>query len=221
MAGIKGVTGRKKDPVRTAQTREDLLRASYSLFSRKGIESVSMEEAAKAAGYGVATLYRYYGTKPKLVVAVASWKWSEFLTADREERHRRNVPGMSAAERYGVFLDTFIKLYRNNKDLLRFNQFFNLYIGSAKIDAETLGPYSRLLGGLEGEFFDIYAKAQTDRTLRTDVPKEIMFSTTLHLMMAAATRYAAGLVYRTGGETDEMNELNTLKNALLREYTAE
>ena len=63
----------KINPEQTEQTRRALLEASFALFARKSIEPVTMEEAAKAAGFGVATMYRYYSTKPKLVIAVATY----------------------------------------------------------------------------------------------------------------------------------------------------
>lgn len=48
--------------------------------------------------------------------------------------------------------------------------------------------------------------------------KEEMFSTTLHLMLAAATRYAIGLVYIPEEGFDAERELEKLKEALLMRY---
>ena len=208
-----------KNPVKTETTRQKLLEASYDLFSKKNIESVSMEQAAKAAGYGVATMYRYYSSKPKLAVAVAAWK-----TAQAWEENRRNGPNadfsnMTAAGVLEYFLDFFLTLYRNRKDLLRFNQFFNIYVQSEKIDEATISPYGELIRMLAVRFHIIYEKAALDRTVRTDVPEEEMFRTTLHLMLAAVTRYAVGLVYRPDNDEAALKELETLKRSLLREYT--
>ena len=69
------------------------------------------------------------------------------------------------------------------RDLLRFNQFFNVYIQSENIE-----------------------------------PEEEMFSTTLHLMLAAVTRYAVGLVYIPEGGFDAEKELEKQKEALLIRY---
>ena len=213
------MAGRKKDPVRTEATRQEILEASYSLFSRQSIECVSMEQAAKAAGYGVATLYRYYSNKPKLVVAVATWKWARLIEDNRKYRPHPDFEGMTAAEVFDFYLDSFLRLYRNNRDMLRFNQFFNIYVQSETIDEATIRPYGDLIRAFSERFHVIYEKAQLDRTVRTDVPEEKMFRTTLHLMLAAMTRYAVGLVYKPENEDDAMEELETLKQALLREYT--
>ena len=220
MAGKKGVTGRKKDPERTAHTRETILNAAYALFTKKNIESVSMQEIADAAGCGVATAYRYFGTKPDLVVAVAGRKWREVLDAVPADEQPNEGDGKTAAQAYARFLDSFLALYRKDKEILRFNQFFNLYIRSARLNAATLAPYSLTAGVLQERFGRIYAKALRDGTLRTDVPEDEMFSATLHLMLAAVTRYAVGLVYLPEGEPGAERELLTLKHALLLEYGA-
>ena len=64
----------------------------------------------------------------------------------------------------------------------------------------------------------VYEKAERDHTIRTDEPEEKMFSTTLHLMLAAVTRYAIGLVYIPESGFDAEKELEKLKEALLMRY---
>ncbi len=70
---------------------------------------------------------------------------------------------------------------------------------------------------LEEAFRAIYVRGKQDHTLRTDVPEQEMFSITLHLMLAAVTRYAVGLVYQPEG-FDAVKELETLKEMLLARF---
>ena len=62
-------------------------------------------------------------------------------------------------------------------------------------------------------------RAKQDGTMRTDLPEEEVFSTTLHLMLAVVTRYAVGLVYIPEVGFDAVSELETLKEALLWKYS--
>ena len=64
----------------------------------------------------------------------------------------------------------------------------------------------------------VYERAEQDHTIRTDESEEEMFSTTLHLMLAAVTRYAIGLVYIPESGLDAMEELEKLKEAMLLRY---
>ena len=207
---------REKDAAQMAIKRKDFLEKSYELFTNKNIESVSMIEVAKACGYGTTTLYRYFKTKPVLVVAVATWIWQRTIGQNRERRPSRDFEGMTAAQILAFYLDSFIDLYRNHRDLLRFNQFFNIYIQAERIDPEVMKPYRAMIEGLKSDFQVIYARAEQDYTVRTDEPEEQMFSATLHLMLAAVTRYAIGLVYDGGSEPEA--ELILLRDMLLRHY---
>ncbi len=213
-----GTAGRKKDPVKTAATRNTFLEKSYELFSSRNIESVTMSEIARASGYNDMTLYRYFPTKPNLAVAVATWKWGQFQEENRRRRPSVHFEGMTAAEIFEFYLDSFLLLYENHKDLLRFNQFFNVYVRSGQIETETLKPYHAMILSLRERFHELYQKAEKDKTLRTDEPEEKMFSTTLHLMLAAVTRYAVGLVYIPESGFDPMEELRIMKTALYRIY---
>lgn len=214
------MAGRKKDPERTAATRSDLLEKSYELFTKKNIETVSMIEIAKECGYGTTTLYRYYSTKPKLVVAVAAWKWEQFEREIWERRDRiKKDREMTSAEELAYYLDSFLELYRDHPDMLRFNQFFNLYIQSEKISPGAMKPYQELLSRSKQEFHIIYAKGLVDRKVRTDITEDEMFSVTLHLMLSAVTRYAVGLAYKPQG-FDAVKELTVQKEMLLARYTA-
>ena len=64
----------------------------------------------------------------------------------------------------------------------------------------------------------VYERAEQDHTIRTDESEEEMFSTTLHLMLAAVTRYAIGLVYIPESGFDAEKELEKLKEAMLLRY---
>ena len=56
---------------------------------------------------------------------------------------------------------------------------------------------------------------------RLRIPEEEILSTTIHLMLAAVTRYAVGLVYQPEGGFDEMRELETLKELLMMKYISQ
>ena len=198
--------------------RRELLEKGFEIFSKNTIESIAMQDVAAAAGCGIATLYRYFGKKPGYVVAVATWKWEQFQEENKKRRQNADFEGMSAGEIFEFYLDSFLELYKKHQDLLRFNQFFNVYVRAENIDAGTLQPYQNMIQQLKKQFHEMYLKAEKDHTLRTDEPEEEMFCTTLHLMLAAVTRYAIGLVYIPGDGYDVVKELEKLKKAFILMY---
>lgn len=202
----------------TEARRKELLEKGYELFSTNSIESISMKDVASTVGCSRLSIYRYYSSKPEFVVAVATWKLEQFQEKNRKRRPKTNFDRMTAAETFEFYLDSFLMMYKNNKDLLRFNQFFNVYVESEHIDAETLKPYNQMIERLREQFHNMYLKAEQDKTLRTDDPEEKMFSKTLHLMLAAVTRYAVGLVYIPENGFDAMEELEFQKELMLEKY---
>ncbi|MCR5108484.1 MAG: TetR/AcrR family transcriptional regulator [Lachnospiraceae bacterium] len=199
--------------------RDAFLEKGYNLMSKNTIDTVSMQEVADASGYGVATLYRYFGAKPVLVVAIARWKWMEYAQINQKSRKNKKFDNMTAAQIYEFFLDSFLELYKSHKDLLRFNQNFNIYIQSESIGSEVIKPYTDVIEKLAENFRIINQKAKKDGTMRTDVSGQEIFSTSLHIMLAAVTRYAVGLVYRPQKGFDPVKELMTLKEMLMDRYS--
>ena len=79
-------------------------------------------------------------------------------------------------------------------------------------------PYHEMIDRLHEKFHDMYLRGEKDKTIRLDCSENEMFSTTLHLMLAAITRYAVGLVYIPENGFDPMKELEAMKEALLLKY---
>lgn len=205
------------DAARMAVKRNAFLEKGFELFSQHSIESVTLKDVAEASGYGMATIYRYFKVKPAFVVEVATKKWEQFQEENRKHIPKADFEDMTAAQIFEFYLDSFLTLYKKHKDLLRFNQIFNVYARSESIDRTTMEPYRNMIRSLEERFGAMYQKALTDHTMRTDESREEIFSKTLHLMLAAVTRYAVGLVY-IPDKYDPIGELTMLKEMFLARY---
>lgn len=65
----------ERDEREATRRKEQLMKDGFKLFSENGIENVSLQKVADAADVGVATMYKYYQTKVKLVVAISGKIW--------------------------------------------------------------------------------------------------------------------------------------------------
>lgn len=204
---------KEKDAAQIAANKQRIIEQGFKLFAQYGIESVTMPQIAKVGGVDRSSVYRYYPTKLDLVVAISANVWQKF---SQENYARLDREGTTGAERYAYYLEAFMVLYREHKDILRFNQFFNVYVANEEVSPDQMRPFTEVIGKMAERFHEVYAQGQADGTLRTDVPENEMFSGTLHLMLAAVTRYAVGLVY--DGGVDPEKELNLLKDMLLNRY---
>ena len=204
----------KQDALQKEETNRRILDAGFCIFSEMSIDKVSMANVANKAGIGIATLYRYYRTKPELVVAVGTHVWSNFI---RDYTPIRNDDKMTAVEELEFFLDSFLELYKNHKKLLCFNQFFNIYIRNEAVPKKALNSYNEMVDKLAMRFHRTYVKGESDKTLCMEMSEKAMFLSIVHLMLAAVTRYAIGLVYEKDSES--YNELILLKNMIMREFS--
>ena len=205
----------EKDAVEMAAKNQRILEKGFVLFAGRGIDNVTMSDVAKAAGIGIASLYRYYSTKLELVLAIGTWAWKNYLAEQLEGINSDEQTMKNAAENVDYFLEAFLDLYRNHKDLLRFNQFFNVYMQSEHVPEEKIHLYNAVIHSLEERFARVYRQGQEDGTLRNDLTEEEAFSTIIHLMLATVTRYAVGLVY-LNRHTDAEKELKIQKELLFR-----
>ena len=155
---------------------QHILEVAFLLFSERGIEPVTMPEVAKASGVGRATLYRYFETKLDLVVAIGTWTWEKYITMHNTSIPKEEMDLMTGAQRLRFYLDSFLDLYRNHSDLLRFNYNFNGYL---RYEAGTSGqkePYMGMVDHLGELFHEVYERGMRDGTLKKDVPEKMMFS---------------------------------------------
>ncbi|NML50118.1 TetR/AcrR family transcriptional regulator [Streptomyces sp. R302] len=107
-----------KEQARSARNRAAVLEAAARLFAEHGVEAVSMDQVAEAAGVGKGTLYRRFGDKSGLAAALL----------DARERVLQEAilhgppplgPGAAAEERLSAFVDAYLDYLLENLALVR------------------------------------------------------------------------------------------------------
>ena len=206
---------REKDAAEMAERRARLLEAGFRLFAARSIEAVTLTEIAAEAGVGIVTLYRYFKTKPDLVIELATKKWAEYYAEVEKAYAARGGAEMDAAAEMDFFLDSIIELYRSHRDLLRFNRNFDAYVIHEECTAEQMRPYNEAVHVFARKFHTVYRKAKADGTLDTSIPERRLFVNTLYAFLSAAGKYAEGLLYPPDGPQDLTDELLLLKRIFL------
>ncbi|MBQ6430573.1 MAG: TetR/AcrR family transcriptional regulator [Oscillospiraceae bacterium] len=209
----------ERDELEMSERRERILETGFRIFAEKGIEAVAMQDVAATCGVGIATLYRYFSTKPAFVIAIGAKKWEEYFREIEAEYERRGGDLMNAAEELDFYLGCYIALYREQPDVLRFNQNFNGYVQHEQVTRAQLQDYLRAIESFSVKFHKLYEKGVRDGSIRTDEPEQTMFHTTMHIMLAACGRYAQGVLIRTDDPEDLTRELMILKRMILNQYT--
>lgn len=100
-----------------ARNRARILAAARRLFSERGVEQVSMDAVARAAGVGKGTLFRRFGDRAGLALA---------LLDERERELQEAVlrgppplgPGAAASDRLRAFFGALLGLLEEHRELL-------------------------------------------------------------------------------------------------------
>ncbi|MEV7522940.1 helix-turn-helix domain-containing protein [Streptomyces sp. NPDC091371] len=110
-----------KERADAARNRAAVLEAAAALFAEHGVEAVSMDQIAKAAGVGKGTLFRRFGDKSGLATALL----------DARERLLQEAilsgppplgPGAPAADRLVAFADAYLDYLLEHLDLVRVSE---------------------------------------------------------------------------------------------------
>ena len=112
------------DSVQTPRERADaarnrlrILEAAAELVGERGIERVSMDDVARAACVGTGTLYRRFGDRAGLALALLDEHTREFQDALIAGPPPLG-PGVPAAERLRAFGDGYFDLLESHADLI-------------------------------------------------------------------------------------------------------
>ena len=100
-----------------ARNRQRVLTAAAKLFSERGVDCVSMDDVALEAGVGKGTLYRRFGDRATLALALLSERDAQL----QEEMIRGEPPlgpGAPAAERLHAFGERLLCLRDENLEIL-------------------------------------------------------------------------------------------------------
>lgn len=100
-----------------ARNRRRILAAAEALFVERGVDQVSMDEVASVAGVGKGTLYRRFGDRAGLGIAVLDAR-----ERDLQEAILRGAPplgpGAAPASRLHAFVDAYLAYLDRNLDLV-------------------------------------------------------------------------------------------------------
>ena len=127
------------------QRREQLLLAAAEVLNERGIRNTTMDQVAQQAGVSKVVLYRYFGSKDKLVHAVLDEVVDAILEADQAEAKwwtERLVRTLNVARAHGAAMRLLIRHASHDPEFgVHFERLARALV--ARVDeraVESLGP---------------------------------------------------------------------------------
>jgi AcrR family transcriptional regulator len=159
-------------------TRIQIVKAGIELFSKHGIDAVTVDQIAEAADVGKGTIYNYFQTKEDVVVA-----FMVDLERTVQTRLRRAVSQMGPAET--VLTDFIRQQFRLKK---AYHAFVRVFFARMFLQTDAFLPYLvQMQTVIDPPLEELFRGLQQRGAIRQDVnlPSLIQVFKTMHLGVTA------------------------------------
>ena len=141
-----------------------IISAAERLFLELGLDSVQMQDVANEAKIGIATVFRYFPKKDKLIVAVAIQNLERILPAFEQIASSPKT----AYERLEDVL-TYLLDDPSESNSSKFREAFESYASFTKEPLTNIEDYIGIQKQISNSLIPIIEDAKTDGSIRTDL----------------------------------------------------
>lgn len=195
--------------VREEKKREIIAKASR-LFMERGIYEVSMGDLAQYCEVGVASLYRYFGTKNALVVKCGAYVWECLGNYFAEKRMAEQLERENGRGQMEENLKIFLNLYRDMSQELCFVHDFDTFVWKQKIDKGEIADYEACVEEFYGTFQAVYRLGEADGSVSIRDDGEHMFLTIVHTLFCLNQKFAQGEIMSRDNDSRSQYELRII-----------
>ena len=175
------------EATRVEGTPHEVIQAA-ALFLRDGIAPVRMTDIADAAGIGVATLYRRYGTKTTLAIMAGTYLWQRINERILQSVESDEFLAMDGAARLTMLFGCYLDAYADHPGFVRFLDEFDHLVLAEGVEAAELAAYGEAIDSFYLIFEDAYQLGCADGTVTRAVDFPVLYRTVAHAMMGVAQK---------------------------------
>ena len=186
---------------------------SAQLFLKNGIAPVKMTDIADECGIGVATLYRWFGTKNGVTIAAMTYMWNELnnmFSGIFESDVFLLQPGI---KQLSDLLRMFIVLYQAHPGFMRLLSEFDLLLISENIPKKDLREYERSIINFYSVFEKAYMTGISDGTVREIPDIKLFYLSFAHTLLELGKKLIQGELLPNDDFSHAEDELSTIIDA--------
>lgn len=163
--------------------KEEVIEAAVKVLREKGIEKSKMTDIAEKAEVGVASVYRYFKTKPELVIAAGTEFWREEIDSLYYNLNSLDFNELNGLEKVNRILNVFLILFQEQSDFIRFIEEFDNYIVKEQIPPDKLQAYEKGIIDLKPVMFEALKQGKEDGSVRKGIDDNEFYVTIAHSLM--------------------------------------
>lgn len=156
------------------QRRDRIIFSAFRLFCQRGIERVSVEDIAKRARVSEKSVYRYFNTKPGLVLEVTHTLWKR-IACELRSTVEQDFSCMSGVQQLETLLHAFRCLFEKHADDILFSYEYKLYFirRSTKVQQKAIDD---VLAPVKLLYLRALQKGQNDGTITCSFSPEELYT---------------------------------------------
>ncbi len=181
-----------------------------ALFLERGIENIKMTDIAEESGIGVATLYRYFGTKSGISAAAMTYLWNDLKSLFGGIFDAGTFTGQTGIKQIRDLLRMFIVMYTAHRDFMRLLGEFDRMILDEEFPKESLAEYERSVINFYPVFARAFRKGKEDGTIKSSIEPRLFYITYAHALTEMAKKFISGEILPSDDFSDAEKELETV-----------
>ena len=200
-----------------------ILESSFTLFSEKGIDTITMNDIASMAEIGVASLYRYFATKDEIAIRTAIWAWNKQKEVILPQLQSDNYDSLTGYAQIEKIFKMFVDLYDKEKTFLRFIYFFDSYINRQKISFERLFDYEGMIALVQDIVANAIEKGLSDGSITSEYKnhQNDLYFTMMHSLFSMSQKLSlAGNMLAMDSAVNGTSQMSLLAKMLLKAIKA-
>ena len=183
---------------------------SADLFLKNGIANVKMTDIAEESGIGVATLYRYFGTKTSITIAAMTYLWNQMNDMFSEIFESEIFLSQRGIKQINDLMRMFIVLYNAHPDFMKLLEEFDLFLAKEKVPKDELKGYDKSIINFYPIFEKAYNVGVADGTIREVKNIRLFYLSYAHALLEMCKKLTQGELLPSDNFAFAESELETL-----------
>lgn len=183
----------------------DAVAAAAKLYLSCGISEAKMTDIADQAQLGVASLYRYFGTKQLFTVKVGAYIWKMTMKQLSPLFTGETYLSKTGMEQVKSLLELFHTLMSDYQPFLRFLSEFDSFVIREHLAPEQLMEYETCALNMLPVMTAAIEKGVADGTIRADVNPTIFYYSVTDSLLSMCQKFVWGNIPTS--EDDAINQL--------------
>lgn len=152
------------------ENRQNVICQSMTLFKKKGVENTTVYDLAHACHLTPRSIFRYFGSKDKLMAEVAIGFWQEIYSEiDKIYRQIASPKEVSGYTQLEEMLGGLPKAYKKLKSSLMLLAEIEIYLYKHKVLSSEFKPFENNIATLSSPIHNALDKGKNDGSIRNDL----------------------------------------------------